>query len=120
MLLSSIADGFRHNCTNADIVGRMGGDEFVFILPGMNAQSSTERLRGIAEAVIQASRSLAFDSRVSASLGASFYPADAETAEELLALADRRMYLDKQAHYDKLGPKKETTQIDRPGKAAAA
>ncbi|WP_198152104.1 HD domain-containing phosphohydrolase [Granulicella tundricola] len=116
MLLSSIADGFRRGCTNVDTVARMGGDEFVFLLPTMSAEGSEARLREIAETVTQVAHTLGFDTRVSASLGAAFYPADGESAEELLALADRRMYLDKQAHYKTL----EGTTSEHRGKAFAA
>ena len=37
--------------------------------------------------------------KVTASVGAASFPADGTSAEELLALADRRMYLDKQRFY---------------------
>jgi diguanylate cyclase (GGDEF)-like protein len=98
-LLCSIADRFRQSCRTYDTIARMGGDEFVFLIPGMNEEASHAKLVSIASTVIEANRRLEVDAAVSASVGAAFFPADGETAEELLALADRRMYLDKQAHY---------------------
>ncbi len=99
-LLSAIAETFTENCRPYDTVARLGGDEFVFLIPGMEESASAERLRSFATAVRTASWRLGLDATVSASLGASFYPADGETAEELLSIADRRMYRDKQAHYE--------------------
>jgi len=100
MLLSAVAEGFRQNCRSYDTIARIGGDEFVFLIPGMNEKSAPERLASFAATVATACWRAGLEATVSASMGASFYPADGETAEQLLAAADRRMYLDKQAHYD--------------------
>jgi diguanylate cyclase (GGDEF)-like protein/putative nucleotidyltransferase with HDIG domain len=116
LLLSSISNAFQKNRLPDETVARMGGDEFVFLLPDLQAEHVHERLASIAESVGVASQSVFPDSAVSASLGASFYPADGSTAEELLAAADRRMYLDKQLHYDTLGG----TDLRVVGKVVAA
>ena len=55
----------------------------------------SDRLDAIRAAVETASRRAVPGIGVSASLGAAAYPHDCTTAEELLALADRRMYEDK-------------------------
>ena len=94
-LLSAIAEQFRMECGKGETVARMGGDEFVFLLRGLDEQDVSERLRGIATAVEVASRRAGVGVAVTASLGAALYPMDGTTAEELLALADRRMYVDK-------------------------
>lgn len=99
MLLSSVAEGFRQNCRSCDTVARIGGDEFVFLIPGMDEKTAPERLASFAAAVATACWRGGLEGTVSASLGAAFYPADGDTAEQLLAVADRRMYLDKEAHY---------------------
>ena len=94
-LLSAIAAQFCLECEEGETVARMGGDEFVFLLRGMDAASLASRLASIAEAVEVASRRAGVGVAVTASLGAANYPLDCATAEELLALADRRMYVDK-------------------------
>ncbi|MGI4829296.1 MAG: HD domain-containing phosphohydrolase [Janthinobacterium lividum] len=98
-LLSLIAEGFRTTCGERETVARMGGDEFVFLLPKIDAESAADHLQAISEAVAVASRRAGQSIRVTASIGAAFFPADGTSAEELLALADRRMYLDKQRFY---------------------
>jgi len=100
MLLTSVADGFRQNCRAYDTIARIGGDEFVFLIPGMDEESAPDRLASFATTVAAACWRAGLEATVSASLGASFYPADGDTAEQLLAAADRRMYLDKRAHYE--------------------
>ena len=98
-LLSLIAEGFRANCQGPETVARMGGDEFVFLLPDLEEEDAGERLESIGHVVATASRRAAQGIKVTASVGAAFFPADGTTAEELLAVADRRMYLDKQRFY---------------------
>lgn len=101
-LLSRVAEAFRNVCRPVDKVARMGGDEFVFLMPQTGAKEAAVRLQAIAAAVISAARRCpGVGPKVTASLGASFYPEDGVTSEELLAVADRRMYLDKQEHYSR-------------------
>ena len=102
MLLSCIGDHFRCGCRPYDTVARIGGDEFVFLFPGMHADESAERLHNISSMVESACAAVRIETKVSASLGACSFPEDGETAEELLAAADRRMYLHKQAHHGAL------------------
>ncbi len=102
MLLSCIGDQFRHGCRPYDTVARIGGDEFVFLLPGMHAEELVKRLHSISSIVESACAAVSLATKVSASLGACSFPGDGETAEELLAVADRRMYLHKQAHHGAL------------------
>jgi diguanylate cyclase (GGDEF)-like protein len=99
-LLRSLAIGFRECCRSTDTVARIGGDEFVFLLPGLEERNCSPRLEAIEGTVERICRDLGIEIGVSASIGAAFYPADGHTVEELLGLADRRMYSHKQAHYE--------------------
>jgi diguanylate cyclase (GGDEF)-like protein/PAS domain S-box-containing protein len=74
-------------------VARIGGDEFIVILPG---ERSRDEVAMIAEALV---KDLSQDYEVagesihlSASLGAAFYPADGNSAEAILKNADSAMY----------------------------
>ena len=100
LLLGMVADGFRALCLPGERVARMGGDEFVFLIPGLTGERATARLRAIAETVVSACRRCPGVSvPVTACLGTSFFPADGDTAEALLAVAEHRMLLDKQLHH---------------------
>lgn len=99
LLLSSIARELQKNCRPFETIARMGGDEFVFLIPQLSEESASPRLEAIAASVARGCWSTGLETRVSASLGISFYPSDGQTAEALLACADRSMYLDKHAHY---------------------
>ncbi len=96
-ILTAIAEQFRLECEPGETVGRMGGDEFVFLLHGMSEAALPLRLARIAGAVETAGLRTGLDVSVTASLGAALYPEDGMRAEELLALAERRMYREKEA-----------------------
>ena len=74
-----------------------GGDEFVVILP----QTDYEAARALGEklrAIIKDHTFLqeeGINARLGASFGIATYPADAQTKEALIRLADERMYEDK-------------------------
>jgi diguanylate cyclase (GGDEF)-like protein len=71
-----------------------GGDEFVLVLPGFNKQQGIEMAKKI-RACIKDSIYLQEENlqvRLSASLGVSTYPHDANTLTALLALADQAMF----------------------------
>jgi diguanylate cyclase (GGDEF)-like protein len=99
-LLRAIANGFRECCRSYDTVARIGGDEFVFLLPGVNDQTYGPLLESIVETVKKACSEVAIETEVTASVGAAFYPQDGDAVEELLRMADRRMYLHKRKHYE--------------------
>lgn len=71
-----------------------GGDEFVLVLPGFDkhqAMQMAETIRlGIKETIYLQKANL--EVRISASLGVSTYPHDADTLSDLLALADQAMF----------------------------
>jgi diguanylate cyclase (GGDEF)-like protein len=95
MLLTMIAALFRQSCRAHETVARMGGDEFVFLIPNPDEADLEARRRRITDDVQEALQNSGLGTRVTASLGVAVFPTDATTAEDLLALADRRMYLDK-------------------------
>ncbi|HUQ94491.1 MAG TPA: HD domain-containing phosphohydrolase [Bryobacteraceae bacterium] len=95
-LLQAVAGAILRGCRSGDYAARMGGDEFVIILPQATHAEAiviADRFRATVEAT---SRELGV-AGVSMSIGISEYPAHGKEPEELLAEADRRMYLDKQA-----------------------
>jgi diguanylate cyclase (GGDEF)-like protein/putative nucleotidyltransferase with HDIG domain len=92
-LLKTIAEMLRNQCREYDYVARMGGDEFVLLLPGSGhlLQQRIDEIRRIAV------KTAIPNHNVSMSIGEACYPEDGSDAEDLLAAADKRMYAAKQA-----------------------
>jgi diguanylate cyclase (GGDEF)-like protein len=88
-VLREIADTIKANVRDSDLVARYGGDEFAIILPGMGY----ERCRSVVDRLSEAIVELGYFDHVS--IGAALYPEEANTAEELVNLADTRMYREK-------------------------
>ena len=82
----------------SDTVARLGGDEFTVTLPAMEDPGAVER---IAQAIVQSLAEPFVLGRetvyVSASIGITEYPVDAEDIETLLRHADQAMYAAKEA-----------------------
>lgn len=97
-LLQLVAQGLKENCREYDFVARMGGDEFVMVLPGVTPEAVAARLQRLRSRVECCGIELCGKKVVSLSGGAAFFPQDGQTAEELLARADSRMYSEKKEH----------------------
>lgn len=94
-LLRAIARRLEKGLRKSDTVARLGGDEFVAIAEGIHEEGPA----GIAALAEKLHASLCEPYpvlgrivQVGASIGIAFFPAESEDLEELVALADRRMY----------------------------
>jgi diguanylate cyclase (GGDEF)-like protein len=97
-LLVSVADRLRALVRGADTVSRLGGDEFVVVLSRVErARDAEALLRVLGAAVALPHRLSSAVVRVDVSAGLACYPDHGHTAAELLARADRAMYVAKQA-----------------------
>jgi diguanylate cyclase (GGDEF)-like protein/putative nucleotidyltransferase with HDIG domain len=94
-LLRLVAQGLKESCRDSDFVARMGGDEFVLVLPGLTEESVELRCQSFCDVVTNAGRELCGTGMLGMSIGQAFFPADCAEAEGLLAEADRRMYQQK-------------------------
>lgn len=93
-VLKQVSDRIREGIRDTDTAARVGGDEFVIILSSVDNLESVER---IATSLI-ASISADFEIRqgkvhVGASIGIASYPADGDSADELMRQADTAMYM---------------------------
>jgi diguanylate cyclase (GGDEF)-like protein len=97
-VLKLVASGLRECCREYDYVARMGGDEFVLVLPGLKPQDLAEKTRALERVVVEAGVAVCGERLLNISVGAAFCPEHGVDAEGLLAESDRRMYLVKQTH----------------------
>ena len=76
-----------------DTVARLGGDEFTIILSGINDQRCAEMI--IQMILLELAKPFHLNAKlayVSASIGVTFFPDDAGTADSLMKNADQAMY----------------------------
>lgn len=95
-VLRLFAQALKETCREYDYVARMGGDEFVVVAPGLPQDVTLKKAEQLRTLAKQAGLEVCNEEILSLSVGQAVYPADGEDAEELLAEADRRMYLEKQ------------------------
>src|ERR1022692_395702 len=98
-VLKAAAQGIREICRDYDYVARMGGDEFVVLMPGLNRENMPARKIDLHEVVSRTGREICGEEILSVSVGEAFFPADGNDAEQLLTEADRRMYQMKHIHH---------------------
>jgi diguanylate cyclase (GGDEF)-like protein len=78
-----------------DICARYGGEEFVIILPQCEREAAFQVAERVREAI--ALKPATKVGAVTASIGLATYPTPARTKEELIEMADRAMYMAKDA-----------------------
>jgi diguanylate cyclase (GGDEF)-like protein len=92
-ILVAVAHRLRDAIREVDLIFRVGGDEFVVLLPAL----TTDRAEAVAARIISAI-SRPFDVsereslRIGVSIGGACFPRDGQTADELLRCADNAMY----------------------------
>jgi diguanylate cyclase (GGDEF)-like protein len=95
--LTLVAQCLQRSIRNTDYAARFGGDEFAVLLPGASPE--------VAEAVVKRVRHNVFKTtldlrsrmiRCSVSIGVANYPKEGSDMRELLSIADRMMYRDKE------------------------
>ncbi|MGO9127336.1 MAG: diguanylate cyclase [Terriglobales bacterium] len=95
-VLRLFAQALKESCREYDYVARMGGDEFVVIAPGLPTDALAKKADQLRDLAKQAGVEVCAEDILSLSVGQAMYPGDGKDAEELLAEADRRMYMEKQ------------------------
>jgi len=92
-LLQSVASRILVCVREGDTVSRVGGDEFVIVIPAVESSADAGAVAAKILEVLAASFHLhGNDLHVAASIGISLYPADGADAETLMRNADTAMY----------------------------
>src|ERR1700686_4713228 len=95
-VLRLFAQALKDSCREYDYVARMGGDEFVVMATGLAADAAGKKAEQMKALARQAGTDVCGEDILSLSVGRALFPEDGKDAEQLLAEADRRMYLEKQ------------------------
>jgi diguanylate cyclase (GGDEF)-like protein len=98
-VLQHVSAHILESVRKTDLVARIGGDEFVIVLPSVGELSEAGRIADLVAAAI--SRPLAYggrELRIGASFGISVYPTDGDNTDALLKVADENMYRAKLEH----------------------
>ena len=113
-LLASVAAVIKSQLRQMDMLARFAGDEFLAVMPGASGQVAAtvaERVRNAVEAEnfnVRTGRNV----QVTVSVGASCYPSDGETADELLGAASRNIKRDGHARRHAHAPPAPVVSID--------
>ena len=96
-LLQEIAKRFKQSLRAVDVVGRLGGDEFIILIEEVDELSQVGTLaHKILSAAMKPMVLLGEECRVTASIGISVYPRDGEDEQTLMKNADMAMYFAKE------------------------
>jgi len=87
-ILTQTAKVMRENLKGMDLIGRIGGDEFVMAIKDCDKECAIHILNVIEDDIKEKFKHF----EVSASIGAVAFPDDGEDYKELLKEADRKMY----------------------------
>jgi diguanylate cyclase (GGDEF)-like protein/PAS domain S-box-containing protein len=96
--LQEVAQLLQKGVRQGDLVARVGGDEFVVLLPGCSAEDAGRVAEGLRTRLQKADMTFADGSpiQLDASVGIACFPRDAASPAELIAHADRAMYAGRQ------------------------
>ncbi len=94
LTLKAMATLLQQNTRETDFVGRYGGDEFLLILPETDKERALCAMRKLEERLSQAHFDgiLPSDVHLHITYGIAAYPEDADNIQDLIKLADERLY----------------------------
>jgi diguanylate cyclase (GGDEF)-like protein len=96
-LLTMVSERLRGILRKSDTIARMGGDEFMILVPNINTMDS---IGLIAQKVLDAfEKPFMLDGQqtgITVSIGIAVYPGDGETSDTLIQIADKSMYAAKE------------------------
>ncbi len=101
LLLVEIAHRIRGVLRRSDLVARMGGDEFVIVLPDLGGPvEATEVAEKLQQAIRAPLQLQGYDLHIGASIGIALFPYNGDDSISLMKNADLAMYQAKQSGSD--------------------
>lgn len=92
-LLKIVGERLKHNIRKTDIAARIGGDEFILVLNGINTpETAAIFAEKILELLVKPIKIKEHELFITSSIGISFYPLDGENFNSLLKSADLALY----------------------------
>ncbi|MCE1252423.1 MAG: diguanylate cyclase [Anaerolineae bacterium] len=93
LILKTLADMLSRATRKVDIVCRMGGEEFMVVLPNATRNFACQKAETWREAFEEASTTYnCWELQATISLGVAAFPLDGSTARQVMAAADHAMY----------------------------
>ena len=118
VVLKGIADAIQQTLRASDIVARVGGEEFVVLLLDTelpHADTAADKVRLSVREQTFDGGSTQPGGRVTVSVGVASWPRHGDTAEAVLAAADKALYAAKAAGRDRVRSAAEDVATDEPG-----
>src|SRR5215470_15406380 len=122
-VLRATAATLKKALRTSDSAFRIGGDEFALLLPQTDSPQALALSRRVETVFSEMLRPLQLEVAVSMDHGAAIFPEDAEQADQLIRIADERLYSQKHANHKKADNGKshvETVAADEPAPAPPA
>jgi len=112
-VLRAAAHRLRRAVRSGDLLGRLGGDEFLMVLAGLHHQTEAQAAAGVAAAALRGDQDIDLVTRhlresldeplevggtsvrLQISVGSALFPRDGRDGQSLIVHADRDMYQDK-------------------------
>ncbi len=102
-VLRAAATTLKKALRTSDSAFRIGGDEFAVLLPQTDAEQALALSRRIETVFAETLQALPLNVNVSMDHGVATFPLDGEQADQLIRVADERLYRLKHANHRKLG-----------------
>ena len=92
-LIQAIAKTLESECPKSGFLARIGGDEFIFLLPRTDAEAVYLLIDQICEALMLRNKEVSYD--LSVALGAATKNTEEQDLDEIIDIADNLMYKNK-------------------------